>query len=398
MVEGVAKLIVDFGNSNTRVMTQFGLTKKGNVRSKLTVLDNQFSLIPEDELPVIKSNSEYTEENSRIFKENDSLYCNGVVCRREYDATSFRPSALDKKYRSISTRLAMINAFMQGYEDITEFTSADYDAVNVKWDVTVMMPAEDIDSIVVSGDSETTGGKMLGEMIKGITSIDFVLPEVHKNIELEGGVKIFPEGFCALIAVLFEKKGSLRSEYSYLLDEDNLTLICDIGAGTTDMMLAQGSSVISKSRFTKEVGGNNISQRVRSDLRKRNFNLREEMVQRACTTGTIKSGNNTYSIVDELVSAKKAVANQIIDAVQEFFEREMIPIKSVNNLLVCGGGSIDTGIEGVKPIAQYMVEYLETLSANDIGLVEIPKRMEDGEEVTLSPRLLNIYGAGIMAE
>lgn len=386
MVNGTARLVVDLGNSSTRVKTYFGKTPKGSPRNRLSYLDNRYGKIPEEKLGNYLGSDVYTEENSRIFKHNDIIYCNGSVCNTEFGATTIRPTALEKKYESLVTKLTLINALCRGYEDIANFTNSDIESIDVDWELILLLPPDDIDA----------GASKLVELAKSITTIDFMMPELQKNVNIVSGT-VYPEGFCALIGVLFESKGVIRPEYAYLVEEDTKTLICDIGAGTTDFMLAEGANVISSTRFTKEIGGNNVHQRVRRLLKDEGVVLNDRIVRKGTETGTVKSGAKVYDITPQINRAKSEVSNQLVDAVQEFFEDNMLPVQSINNLLICGGGAESSDNPDIEPIANYIKEYMLRLSPN-IHLVELPNIVINGEESKASPRLLNIIGAGILAE
>lgn len=382
MVNGTAKLIVDLGNSSTRVTTHFGKTSKGGIRRRTRILDNHFSIVPDDKVESYLNSGTYSEEDSKMFEFNGSTYCTGVLCNTEFGSTAIRPTALEKKYESLVTKLTLVNAFCEGYSAIAAFTNSDLDCVDVDWDVTLLLPPDDID----------TGAKLLADVAKSIPSISFKMPNLSKEIKVNK-VTVYPEGFCALIAVCFESKDVVRKSHAYLLEEDSSTLIVDIGAGTSDIVMSQGCNIVSSSKFTKEVGGNNVHQRVRRLLKEKGIVLSDSAVRKGCEVGYVKSGNKKYNIVPIIASSKSAVAKQLVDAIQEFFENNMIPIQSINNILVCGGGAENNIEEGIEPISNYIIEFMKRLS-KDINLVELPK---DGEEV-VSPRMLNIAGASILSE
>ena len=172
------------------------------------------------------------------------------------------------------------------------------------------------------------------------------------------------------------------------------TVIFDIGAGTTDIVMIRGSQIVQSSRFTKEIGGNNVHRLVQRSLRNKGISLPDEVVREGVNTGYVKSGSRSIDIAEEIASAKQAVSNQLVDAVQEFFESSMISIRTISNILVCGGGAEIAPNKEIKPISDYIVNYMKRLSP-DIKLVKIP---EDEEGNPVSSRLLNINGAGILAE
>ena len=222
------------------------------------------------------------------------------------------------------------------------------------------------------------------------------MPGVKKKIKIDS-VNVYPEGFAALIAVVFQSKGVLREGYEYLVEDDTTTLIIDIGAGTTDFLLARGANIVATTRFTREIGGNNVHQRVRRLLKDKGLALSDSIVRKGCEVGSVKNGNNVYDITPFIAKSKSDVSKQLVDAVQEFFEDNMLPIKSINNVLVCGGGAETSENENIEPIANYVIDYMTKLSEG-IHLVELPTVVINGEGVSASPRLLNIIGAGILAE
>jgi hypothetical protein len=389
MVYGVATLIVDLGNSETRVKTYFGRTQKGNRRSKLSYISNVFSTIErEDDLQRALGNSEYNGNNSKVFSVNGIKYCNGMIQDSEFNATSFRPTAQDKKYTSLSTKLSMYCAFMRGYEDISRWTQTDIESLSVEWNVTVLLPAGDLD----------LGAEKLADMIKNLGSLNFEMPNVKKDLNILR-VNVLPEGFAALLGVMFQSYGKLRPGYEQIADKDTYTLIIDIGAGTTDISVAKGGKVISNSRKSVEVGGNNVQVAVKKMLSKKGLNrIKDTWFREACETGILRVGVNRLEIFDEINSAKSMVAVKLVNAIKEFLEENTVDIMDVSYLLVCGGGAVvNEGITELEPIANYITKYLAEISMG-IELIDMPDYEDDGEILQVSPRLLNIIGASIASE
>lgn len=383
MITGTAKLVVDLGNSETRVKTIYGKTAKGNVRERLSIIDNRYSIVPDEKLDLYLKGDTYSSESSYVFERNGIYYCNGDICNIEMAQTSFRPTALEKKYESKVTLFTLINAFRQGVEDVAIFSNCDSDNVDVDWEVYLLLPPEDLEA----------GSQAIASMVKSIEDINFLMPELYKRIRISK-VKVFPEGMCAFFGVLFSSKGTVRKGYDYLMNPVESTVIFDIGAGTTDIVMIRGSQIVQSSRFTKEIGGNNVHRLVQRSLRNKGISLPDEVVREGVNTGYVKSGSRSIDITEEIASAKQAVSNQLVDAVQEFFESSMISIRTISNILVCGGGAEVSSNKEIKPISDYIVNYMKRLSP-DIKLVKIP---EDEEGIPVSSRLLNINGAGILAE
>lgn len=382
-----AKIAIDLGNSETRVKTYYGKNSKGNPRSRLARLDNRYSMIAEEKLPMYLNDDTYDASNSFVFKtDNGTCYCNGKLCDTEFAQTSFRPTALEKKYDSPATRLTIINALRQGYEDVAALYGKDMSEFDVEWEISLLLPPEDLEA----------GAKKLADIAKSIKNIDFLMPSLKKEITLKK-VKVYPEGMCAFIGVLYERKGVAREAYKYLTEPSESTLIFDIGAGTTDIVLVKGSQVVQSSRFTKDVGGNNVHRLVQRSLKNKGLSLPDAIVREGTNSGYVRSGSRQVDISADIAAAKDAVSNQLVDAVQEFFESSMISIRTISNILVCGGGAEIPTNDKLEPISKYITDYMRRLSP-DVRLVEPPLVREKDEWVRMSPRLMNITGAGILSE
>ena len=388
MVNGTAKLVIDLGNSSTRVITKFGNTSKGTPRSRLNVLRNRFARLSlkADE---IMQNQAYNEENSRVFEFNGQKYCTGDMCDNETSLYPQRPSATQPKYdpKNRSTRLAIYNAFCSGYEAISEFMNCDISSIDVDWDVTLLLPADNIQK----------GSKMLSDMVREITEVNFFMPEFTRDIKIKS-VKVFPEGFAAFIAVLFESPDKVRSGYEYLIKKGSCTLVVDIGAGTTDFVLVKDGNIVTSSKFTVNVGGNNVHQVLRDYLKTaKGLDLDDVTAREACESGYAMNGAKEVSVVDEVNSAKEDVSNQLVNAVVQFFESQSsIKMQSINNILICGGGAEVSSNKGIRTISDYVLDLISE-SSPFINLVELPIIKDGDEEKHMSSRMLNIIGAGILA-
>lgn len=379
MISNKATLVVDLGNSETRVMTIFGRTATGQTRYSLHALDNHFGPL-EDGYRVAE---EYTEATTRIFHMEDTTLCTGEMCRKEFvNSDDFRPSAIEKKYLSDVSRMSLTCAFLQGYMDVASFLNRSCEEFDIEWDVTVLLPPADIE----------VGAEKMSRMVKSITEIDFSMPEIKKPIYVRN-VTVLPEGFCAYIGLLYDMNRKVRSGSEHMKKET--VIIFDIGAGTTDITVVESGKPIIATRYTMSIGGNNVHQRVRNELNKRGMELPEDTVRQATERGYIKDGSKRVPLYKEISEAKSIVARTIVANVRNFFESTQYPIRSIEDMIVCGGGAVDAGIEGVKPIGEYLVAYMKRLSEN-ISLLDMPKIVSpEGKEVDISPRHLNILGAGV---
>lgn len=389
MVEGRASLIIDLGNSETRVMTIFGRTKSGRPRLRITEIPNKFGLLHDDSL---LSNKDYDAVNSKVFMVGDSLLCSGEMCDKEKGTAAMRPSASIKKYDSDITMYTVRLALLQGYLDIVDMVKQDISSINVEWKVSVLLPPSDLE----------LGQEKMVENIMGIKSINFLLPKFDKNFTITD-VAVFPEGFCAFIGEVFENKRQVRKGYEKVLTSS--TLVVDIGAGTTDYCIIKDMKLVDGSRYSEETGGNQVFQKVNVELRKKfGKNFPEDSLREAAVTGEIKVGARVIDISKEIITAKKDVATKLSASIRNYIESTNFSIFDIENILICGGGA-DPGEGKLKSLGDYLKDDLSVFMSYS-NFLDIPcyERIteENGteviEKVKISPRLLNIIGAGVMSD
>lgn len=396
-VQGTAKLVVDLGNSETRVITMFGKNKKtGLARRKANRMSNRYAEydphIPIAEPVNADNSSKFRARGTVNGIDVDAEYVTGLLVDREYARNVIRPTATRKKYDNISTLLGLHVAFLEGYRAISAMQNVPIDQIDVDWQVTVLLPP---------GDTNI-GAAKIAAILRSITEINFSMPEVHRKINIiEGGIRVIPEGFASYVSVVYVPGGGYREGYEYLT-EDNV-LIIDIGAGTTDFTVIESGKPIENTKHTENQGGNNIASTFRYNyMSDSGTTLSMARAQEAVVRGFVKDGARKVSVVEQLAQAKKTVASKLVNSLIEFFETTDYEPRSISYLLVVGGGAASSEVEGVRPIAEYLIDEMKRHSPN-VGLVPLPEEVRpDGDggasSVQVSPRNLNIKGAAILSE
>lgn len=403
MITGTAKLIIDAGNSETRVTAMYGKTKKGVTRRRTTILSNRYAVIdPTAELP-----TDVDEFNSAIFTLSGEMngnpvsgeYGSGLLVAREYSKAVIRPTAMKKKFSSITTFLTLNMAFMEGYRLIASMNGTTVDSVDVEWEVSVLLPPGDVGSSTIAG----SGVQQMAQMVRSVKQINFSMPQITKDITVvEGGIRVVPEGFAAYMGVVYLPDHSIRPGYEGLLDEN--VMIIDIGAGTTDFTVIDRGTPVENTKYTINTGGNNVATALARIYATENggVNIGMPAASRAVVTGFVRDGAARVDVTDMISRAKSEVAATLIGGVAEFFEQNGYNPRSINQLLVVGGGAETSDIEGMRPISDFLVAEMKTYSPN-VGIVDLPtETRQDPEtgtpiEATVSPRTLNIKGAAILA-
>ena len=378
-----ANIVIDMGNSETRVLVQSGIGRSGLIKQQLTTVSNIFSQIsPEYEVP-----ENYTEEDTVVFKTSDGeFYANGLLVEREFSMSALRPTALDPKPTSKVTMLTIQRAFLEGYRLLGSMYRCSPKSLDVTWNVTFLLPPNDIE----------TGAKTLYERIKELKEINFTLPNFSTELKINS-VKAYPEGFAAYIGTVMRRGRIISDTHKHLLSSK--TLVVDIGAGTTDFFVIEGMETINSTRLTLPYGGNNIIARVKQALLSKNIQLPNKEIEKGVIEGKIKDGRNVINLAKSLSIFKTEVANTLIDGLTSYLEGNGYPVRSIENLLVVGGGSLASKVEGVESLSTYLVNRLKDFAPN-IELVTFQENLDENgnQEVETNPRLLNVLGAGVLAE
>ena len=378
-----ANIVIDMGNSETRVLVQSGIGRSGLIKQQLTTVSNIFSQIsPYYEVP-----ENYSEEDTVVFETADGeFYANGLLVEREFSMSALRPTALDPKPTSKVTMLTIQRAFLEGYRLLSNMYRCSLKSLDVTWNVTFLLPPNDI----------ATGAKTLYGRIKGLEEINFTLPNFSTKLKITS-VKAYPEGFAAYIGTVMRRGRIISDTHKHLLSSK--TLVVDIGAGTTDFFVIEGMETIDSTRLTLPYGGNNIIARVKQALLSKNIQLPNKEIEKGVIEGKIKDGRNVINLAKSLAIFKTEVANTLIDGLTSYLEGNGYPVRSIENLLVVGGGSLASQVEGVESLSTYLVDRLKDFAPN-IELVTFQDNVdEDGnQEVETNPRLLNVLGAGVLAE
>jgi hypothetical protein len=378
-----ANIVIDMGNSETRVLVQSGIGRSGLIKQQLTTVSNIFSQIsPDYEVP-----ENYSEEDTVVFETADGeFYANGLLVEREFSMSALRPTALDPKPTSKVTMLTIQRAFLEGYRLLSNMYRCSLKSLDVTWNVTFLLPPNDI----------ATGAKTLYGRIKGLEEINFTLPSFSTKLKINS-VKAYPEGFAAYIGTVMRRGRIISDTHKHLLSSK--TLVVDIGAGTTDFFVIEGMETIDSTRLTLPYGGNNIIARVKQALLSKNIQLPNKEIEKGVIEGKIKDGRNVINLAKSLAIFKTEVANTLIDGLTSYLEGNGYPVRSIENLLVVGGGSLASQVEGVESLSTYLVDRLKDFAPN-IELVTFQENLdEDGnQEVETNPRLLNVLGAGVLAE
>lgn len=392
MIQGKAALIIDLGNSETRVMTMFGSTETGEPLSRLSVLSNKFGELTEKDSRLL-NNPDYNALNSKVFMVGeDSVFCSGYMCDREKGTASLRPSSSIKKYDSLISMYSVRLALLQGFYHVADIAKTDIELVDVDWTISVLLPPSDLE----------LGAERMKQNILDISRIKFLIPNFEKKVNIEA-VRVFPEGFCAFIGEVFENRRKIREGYMPVLNSS--TLVVDIGAGTTDLCIIKDAKLVDGSRHSEETGGNQVFQKMNMELRRKfGKNFPEDSLRDASVSGVIKVGAREIDISKDISVARKDVATKLSSAIRNYIESSDYSIYDIENILICGGGAEICG-KDMRPLGDYLrddlkvwMSYSNFLEIPTVNKVVNVNGVDYLQKEKISPRLLNIIGAGVLSE
>ena len=405
MISGSATLVIDLGNSSSKCKVLFGKDAKTKLfKYRQFELLNVFASIENN----YAISSDYNPITSLVLdidtsKDNPELlagvatghYCVGDLQTREFPLTGMKPTATQHKWELPTTPLSLRYAFFQAARSILAMNNTtDFSQLDVTWKVIALLPPGDV----------AIGQQVIKDMIKNINEVRCVFPDVSIPVKVEK-CTVLPEGYCAYVGVVYDEGQTFREECRYLTEET--VLVYDIGAGTTDCLVIKDNKLVQNSKFTIQLGGNNVFQEVRQALRLNGLNISNENIEQGIVKGFVKDGAKKVSIVDEINKARQTAAIKINNEFQGYIEGTDLKIKDISFVIVCGGGALEnTKNPDIHPLSAKIIENLKTLSPN-VELVELPmhkviKEKADGGvekiEERINPRELNLIGASILAE
>lgn len=384
-----AYLSIDYGNSSTRVNIAYK-DKSGGFHTSIHTLSNRYGYLDENTLYVTEV-PDYTEKNSKVFRTKHDIVCVGKICESECGTAIVKPTSTDKKFDSKFSEYATRLALMQGYMILSQAFGEPIEDLDVTWHMAVCLPAYDMQA----------GKEKMKELIMNIDTIDFIIPDVQKKINIDAGsIKVGPEGVAAFIGTVFAEPGVFR--YKMKAVASKKVLVIDMGDGTTDISLTEGTMASNTSLHSIQLGGSTITHHLKKEMEQRygtNFSL--DAMQKASITGELQIGNRTIDITKDVERIRRRVALSVANEIKGYFDSLAVHIGEINYILLCGGGAMpQQGESHMKSYVDFVKEALHNMM-NFADFLEMPiVKQKDTkgkeEEVPLNPRLLNVLGLNII--
>ena len=385
-----ASVIIDFGNSSTKVTLDY----KGECVN--FELSNRFSKMPVDYLP---DKSMFSDTDSTLLRyingDDQTRYLNGEAQRVE-GRQPMRPMGIEHKQDTSLTMLSYKLTLLKVYREIARIDGVYVGAVT---DEKVLVPSDVyaymeglrvplcISTMLPAGDI-VKGVSVLSGRIRDVDSVEFVYPNLTLTVSVLK-VNIFPEGYCAYIdRVLCISGDKVVSRPDSTVYRDSKVLLIDIGGGTTNILAIIKGKPNSQTMQTLNVGGNTVMSGVNREIGQLGFYLNDNDLNDAMRNGYLLDGLKHFDIKDIIRKYVNSVANEIFEGIRGSLEYARLPISSMNYLMFTGGGAV-AGNTAVPTLAEGVLDSLHS-QCPDIGIVSYA----EGTDL----RLLNRSGAYLLSK
>lgn len=181
-------------------------------------------------------------------------------------------------------------------------------------------------------------------------------------------VRCYAESYLALMSFVFTSEGKIREENKFC--REGYTLSVDIGASTSDLAMMKDGRYLEKTGKTYKVGGNIAREYLTDRVREMyGYDLPVEEAEVVMKEGRIRVGA-TYQIITEVIEeAKRHLAQAICEQIMAYFRQINIPIQMVSNIVVSGGGSLESSyadesgqiVKTSNPAAMYLTDYVHNI-------------------------------------
>lgn len=369
-----AGLLIDFGNSSTRV-----ILLSGNKKYRYD-MSNRFAELPSG----YQINNKYINGKSSVLLTNGAYFANGELAEREFSGKELRPSSLQSKTEQLTTELTIHLAIIKALNILTQTYNVPVDALDVTFTVSALLPPLD----------HEVNEERLADMFRKVTEVSSLVPfGMTKTVKIEEEVSVHSEAVAAFFGAFYQEDGVVENPQNEGKSVDNgdvlvldngkhivlsevennkkfmqgYVLVLDIGAGTTDIALFSNMELIESSKDTFNRGGNTVKSIVSNEIRKRyGYAPTQQMMEDVIRSGKLAESGEFHDVSDIVTSAKEQYSQATMEDIRQYLERMSVALPIVKGLLVAGGGALATvdehGNELSPSMSKVLIQYLKTLA------------------------------------
>jgi hypothetical protein len=379
------KISVDLGASQTRFMNTVG--------GEVNTIPNRYTLEDNGKDIMLGKVSDNIQDNldisiARITDLDGDKYFPVRVLMGDFAARHSarlrQPQALESKhlqpinYYSILTALAI--QVRKVRKDLTK---------TEKVELYLALPPVEVRA--------TKAVKYISDILKGRFIVGFNVDKVKVDLHITK-IHLLEESRLACMAYSFNTDLTPTQLGKDIYNDKKTVLSVDIGASTTDLGIIKNASYRETSGGTIKKGGNFIAVELRQLVEQEHgFQPSVEDIATAVTTGKLKKGDKVLDVAGLLTQSKIKCASEMMADIEEYFTLQGISPNSIEVMLVSGGGSMASYVEGdegkietTKPLTYFLEREIKKLS--DVRVEYL------SDNPNINPREANIKGLSMKAK
>lgn len=343
------KIELDLGASGSRLCQKKGIVDTLPNNMVFLDMDTNIDLVPYTDS--ITDSLEVFIEREGVF-DNPMFPCHVLIgsMAERYSPANERPSvASNKLVQRVNYVSAVVSAAYLKLKHNCESNMQLY----------LALPPVEVKNGKVTANEQMCGKyRITLPKFNGGQVVELVIDEV----------RCYEESYLALMSFLFTPEGKIKEESRpYMV---GYTLSVDIGASTCDLALMKDGKYQEKSGKTYKVGGNVAREHLTDSIREMfGYDLPIEEAEVVMREGRVRVGATYQVITDKIEAAKKHLAEAISEQISSYFRQINIPIQMVGNIVVSGGGSLESSyveedgqvVKTSNPTAMYLTDYIHQI-------------------------------------
>lgn len=380
----IVGVLIDIGNSETRARIRYKPLK--GLESVYPALDSYTFTLSNHYMSLgtdtdYEISPDYRNNSSTVLNIDGQRILHGEIVEREFRGRWDIPNGKGNKSDEAITEWTLHRVFLEVYRVLAEHWNIAITEVDVALNVYILLPpAEHLNA----------KDKMI-DLIKNIDEVIEMKPEGEADYVpvahtiLCNDIQTYPEGIAAFFGIRVDINGNkLTPNKAVERFMHGYVLVMDIGAGTTDLAIMKDSKLMSETRMSLPIAGNQIKASIKTNITNADPRLRLKLQTGIQNMNSIMSTamldeEGLKAPIDcaiELGRAKEAFASSLTNSLRDYAEVHQDCLPLVTGVLVVGGANITARRNGEvvsPPVESYILPKLSAYM-DDAELVPIGDR------------------------
>lgn len=385
------KLLVDFGNSETRAVIIDSKSNKPiltDTGSEIHTYRNTYAELPAG----YRVDRSYLNGDTTLFLIDGVCMVNGELVDIEFSKEAYKPAGFTGKSNQPTTLYTLNLLLIKAIEKLSNIRGIDPQDVEWSFKVAVLLPPFEEGEHSADMKNLIKGIKSVVMLVEDEQAEEVGFKEVNIPVQFET-IKVQPEGIIAYTTAITQVKDGkliyIEENKKFLT---GYVMVIDIGAGTTDFALINNMRYVNQSKETISTGGNFVAAECSRAIKaKYSISVEPSSMQRVMESGEVIQGNEKIDVTDILTTAKKKYAKTLVYELKNNYFVRNIPISNIKGILLVGGGTLPAirdGKEVSPPMSKAILEEFKQYCPS-VELLSLH---------SVNPREANIVGLQIMSK